>query len=60
MFLPKLGIDQAKRKFDVALIVGGKLKHKVCPNNHEGFVALSAWLSRQRSNNGAASTLLTD
>lgn len=47
MLFPALGIDIAKRKFDVALLVGGKLKHKVCPNNHEGFVALSAWLARQ-------------
>jgi hypothetical protein len=25
---PVLGIDIAKQKFDVALLIGGKLKHK--------------------------------
>ena len=32
-----LGVDSAKRKFDVALLINGKLKHKVFTNNEEGF-----------------------
>jgi transposase len=41
-----LGIDIAKLKFDVALIVKDKFKSKVFPNTHEGFVLLSQWLSQ--------------
>lgn len=40
-----LGIDIAKKKFDVALIIGEKYKHKVFPNNEQGFQALIAWLA---------------
>jgi transposase len=43
-----LGIDIAKRKFDVALFIGGKLKHKSCTNDTEGFELLSQWLRKQR------------
>jgi transposase len=39
-----LGIDIAKRKFDVALLVGAKFKSKVCSNDAAGFAALTAWL----------------
>ncbi len=42
-----LGVDIAKRKFDVALLINGKLKHKVFTNNQEGFEALLAWLQKQ-------------
>lgn len=48
MELPVLGIDIAKRKFDVALIVNGKTKHKACLNAPEGFKDLMAWLDRQK------------
>lgn len=42
--IPSVGIDIAKRKFDVALLVGGKTKSKVYKNNKEGFEALHKWL----------------
>ena len=41
-----LGVDIAKRKFDVALLINGKLKHKVFTNNQEGFELLMAWLHK--------------
>lgn len=41
-----LGIDIAKLKFDVALIVKDKFKSKVFPNTQEGFVSLSQWLTQ--------------
>jgi transposase len=43
-----LGVDIAKRKFDVALLINGKLKHKVFTNNQEGFAMLMSWLHRQK------------
>lgn len=39
-----LGIDIAKKKFDVALLRGGKFKAKVFENSPAGFVALKDWL----------------
>lgn len=39
-----LGIDIAKNKFDVALILNGKIRSKVLSNNPEGFKALQQWL----------------
>ena len=42
-----LGVDIAKKKFDVALLVNGKLKHKVFTNDQEGFETLLAWLHKQ-------------
>ena len=48
MTLPPLGIDIAKVKFNACIVrQGGKLHHKVFPNNPEGFVQLSDWLNRQ-------------
>ena len=44
-----LGIDIAKHKFDVALLVNDKIKHKVCKNNPEGFDSLRAWLEKHKS-----------
>ena len=45
---PALGIDIARLKFNACLInPGGKLKHKVFPNNATGFEQLLDWLSRQ-------------
>lgn len=40
-----LGIDIARRKFDVALRVAGKLKFKTFSNQTSGFAALSAWMA---------------
>lgn len=42
-----LGVDIAKRKFDVALLVNNRLKHKVFANAKEGFAELVAWLKKQ-------------
>ena len=42
-----LGVDIAKKKYDVTLFVNGKFKHKVFKNNREGFEELSVWLKRQ-------------
>jgi transposase len=41
-----LGIDIAKTKFDVALMVEGKFRTKVFDYDIEGFGALKAWLTR--------------
>ena len=41
-----LGIDQAKKKFDVALLRNGKYRSKVFENNPAGFSALLIWLSK--------------
>lgn len=40
-----LGVDIAKHKFDVALILNGKFKNKVFDNNQTGFAALIDWLT---------------
>lgn len=40
-----LGIDIAKHKFDVALIVNDKFKSKAFPNDLKGFEALFNWLA---------------
>jgi len=42
-----LGIDLAKQKFDAALLVDGKTKHKTCKNSAEGFKTLTLWLEKQ-------------
>jgi len=39
-----LGIDIAKKKFDVALLRDGKFKTKVFENSETGFEILAAWL----------------
>jgi transposase len=41
-----LGIDIAKNKFDVALLVNTKFKHKVFANDAKGFSALAEWLKK--------------
>lgn len=41
-----LGIDLAKKKFDVALLNNGKCRSKVFENNPAGFSALLAWLAK--------------
>lgn len=46
--LPILGIDISKAKFDVALLINGKVKKtRVFENNLAGFRALSLWLIKQ-------------
>src|SRR5208283_3177334 len=47
MSVTVLGIDIAKQKFDVALLLDGKTKHKTCKNSAEGFESLSLWLEKQ-------------
>jgi transposase len=42
-----LGIDIARQKFDVTLLVDGKTKHKTCKNSVEGFQTLMLWLKKQ-------------
>jgi transposase len=37
MSVSVLGIDIAKQKFDAALLIDGKTKHKTCKNSAEGF-----------------------
>ena len=45
-----LGIDIAKRKFDVALVrPDGKTRAKVCPNTPAGHGELLAWVARQHA-----------
>jgi len=44
-----LGIDIAKQKFQVALLIENKLKHKVCNNSPAGFDALKVWLEKQKA-----------
>jgi len=46
-----LGVDIAKQKFDAALLVDGKTKHKSCKNSAEGFETLTQWLERQGAGN---------
>jgi transposase len=50
MNLPPLGLDVAKLKFNACLVrQGGKLRHKVFPNNPQGFAQLSDWLKKQEA-----------
>ncbi len=46
MSVSVLGIDIAKQKFDAALLVDGKTKHKTCKNSVEGFETLMLWLEK--------------
>ena len=47
MSVSVLGIDISKQKFDAALLVDGKIKHKTCKNSAEGFETLTLWLEKQ-------------
>ena len=40
-----LGIDIAKKKFDIALLINNKISHKVYTNNQNGFSMLSKFLA---------------
>lgn len=44
-----VGIDIAKAKFDVALMVGERVRQSLFPNNETGFPQLMAWLVKDRS-----------
>ena len=46
MSAPILGIDVAKQKIEVALLVEGKIKNKYFKNAAEGFEALAVWLRK--------------
>ena len=47
MTLPPLGLDISKLKFNACLIrEGGKLRHKVFPNDPAGFSQLADWLTK--------------
>jgi transposase len=48
---PTLGIDISKNKFDVALFINNKLKHKKFPNHLKGYTALLDWLKHQTAAN---------
>ena len=47
MSVSVLGIDIAKQKFDAALLLDGKTKHKSCKNSVGGFETLIIWLEKQ-------------
>lgn len=38
-----IGVDIAKKKFDVASLIDGKYKHKTFTNDNLGFIAFIAW-----------------
>lgn len=44
MFQITVGVDIAKKKFDVALLMESKYKHKHFSNDNAGFEAFIAWL----------------
>jgi len=46
MLAPVLGIDIAKQRVEVALLVGGKVKNKSFNNTTEGFETLALWLNK--------------
>src|SRR5512136_2229173 len=46
MSAPILGIDIAKQRMEVALLVDGKIKNKSFKNTTEGFEALALWLRK--------------
>ena len=46
-----LGIDIAKEKFDVDLLVNEKHKHKIFENNSNGFSELKDWLDENKATN---------
>ena len=44
MFQTTIGVDIAKMKVDVALLIESKYKHKVFSNDATGFEAFIVWL----------------
>ena len=53
MSVSVLGIDIAKQKFDAALLLDGKTKHKSCKNSVEGFETLKVWMEKQGIRKGS-------
>ena len=52
-FHSTIGVDIAKKKFDVASLIASKYKHKVFDNNEAGYIAFIAWfLSLYTANQG--------
>jgi transposase len=47
IFSALLGIDVAKKTFNVVLLRGEKRKHKQFANSEKGFAELNAWLAKQ-------------
>jgi transposase len=47
-----VGIDISKKKFDVAVFRGNKIKHKKFTNDVNGFELLLAWLDQQDARSG--------
>ncbi len=47
MILAILGIDVAKKTFNLVLLRGAKKKHKQFANSEKGFAELSDWLTKQ-------------
>ena len=43
---PVLGIDIARQKIEVALLIDGKVKNKSFKNTTEGFETLALWLNK--------------
>lgn len=43
-----IGIDIAKAKFDVALVIGERIKHAAFSNTEAGFEQLLTWLAKHR------------
>ncbi len=41
-----LGVDIAKKKFDVALLMNEKVRHRVFGNSQDGFSELATWLKK--------------
>ena len=52
---PILGVDIAKRKFDAALLINGKLKHKVFTNSKEDLE--NCWPGSQTEGGGSCPCL---
>lgn len=47
--LPTLGVDISKDSFHVELSINNKLRHRRFINRQEGFVELSAWLTKHKA-----------
>ena len=43
-----LGIDISKAKFDVALLIGERVRHSSFSNTEAGFEQFLVWLARHR------------
>ncbi len=48
--MDSLGIDIARTKFDVALLIGERARHNTFSNTEAGFEQFLVWLARHRLN----------